>query len=374
MEGRPLRVLWLAKGLGPGGAERLLVALAHSVDRSRFQCEAAYLLPAKDHLVGELADAGVPAVCLDAGSTWDLRWAGRLRGLVIAEGIDVVHAHGPYPAAVARVALRPLKRRPVLVYTEHNSWDGYRLATRFANAATYPLDDARLAVSDAALASVPRVLRGRTEVLVHGVDLEAVRAHRAVRSLVRDELGVDAETVLVVTIANLRAHKDYPTLLAAARRVREAGGPVKFVAVGQGPLEREIGDLASRLELGDTFRLLGYRDDALDVLAGADIFTLSSLAEGYPVALMEALALGIPVVATGVGGVAEAVRPGVEGLLVPPSRPDLLAAAVLEVAGDAARRAAMSEAASRRSGLFDIARAARRIEEMYEAAVQARLR
>ncbi|MGH9054844.1 MAG: glycosyltransferase, partial [Acidimicrobiales bacterium] len=305
---------------------------------------------------------------------WDLRWAGRLRGLVMAEGIDVVHTHGPYPAAVARVALRPLKRRPVLVYTEHNSWDGYRLATRLANAATYPLDDARLAVSDAALASVPRVLRGRTEVLVHGIDLDAVRAHRAVRSSVRDELGVDAETVLVVTIANLRAHKDYRTLLAAARRVREAGEPVQFVAIGQGPLEGEIRDLASRLDLGDTFRLLGYRDDALDVLAAADVFTLSSLAEGYPVALMESLALGVPVVATGVGGVAEAVRPGVEGLLVPPSRPDLLAAAVLEVAGDAARRAAMSEAAGRRSGLFDITRAARRIEEVYEAAVQARRR
>ncbi|MGH9057498.1 MAG: glycosyltransferase, partial [Acidimicrobiales bacterium] len=82
MEGRTLRVLWLAKGLGPGGAESLLVALAHRIDRSRFQCEAAYLLPAKDHLVGELADAGVPAVCLHGGPAWDLRWAGRLRGLV----------------------------------------------------------------------------------------------------------------------------------------------------------------------------------------------------------------------------------------------------------------------------------------------------
>jgi glycosyltransferase involved in cell wall biosynthesis len=172
--------------------------------------------------------------------------------------------------------------------------------------------------------------------------------------------------VLVVTVANLREHKDYPTLLAAARRVMDAGAPVRFAAVGQGPLEGFVRSEIERLGLGGVFSLLGHRPDALDVLAAADVFALASVAEGYPVSLMEALALGKPVVATAVGGIPEAVRDGVEGLLVPPGAPGALAEALVALAGDPGRRAAMGVAALERSSLFDIRRAAARHEEIYE--------
>jgi glycosyltransferase involved in cell wall biosynthesis len=203
-------------------------------------------------------------------------------------------------------------------------------------------------------------------VLVHGIDLDDVAAHWSARERTRTELGIDDATVLVVTLANLRAHKDYPTLLAAARRSLDAGAEIRFVAVGQGPLEADVQELAGRLGLGGAFQLLGYRADALDVLAAADIFTLSSMAEGYPVSLMEALALGKPVVATAVGGIPEAVRSGVEGLTVPPRRPDLLGDALTALAGDAGLRAQFGRAALARSTLFDIRRATKRIEAVYD--------
>src|SRR5206468_10736686 len=79
-----IRVLWLTKGLGPGGAERLLLSFAAIADRQRFDIQAAYLLPWKNHLVGELADRGVPAVCLNSSRELDLRWVHRLRRLVRA--------------------------------------------------------------------------------------------------------------------------------------------------------------------------------------------------------------------------------------------------------------------------------------------------
>lgn len=366
MGGGALRVLWLTKGLGPGGAERLLVALARTIDRDRFSCTAAYLLPEKHHLVGELETAGVTAVCLEGAAEHDPRWAGRLRRLVVDEDFDVVHIHAPYPAAVARPVLHSLgRRRPAIVYTEHNSWDGYGRLTRWANALTYPLDDVRLAVSPAALASMPARFRRRTEVLIHGVDLGEVAAHAANRERVRAELGVSAGTVLIVTLANLRAHKDYPTLLEATRRALDAGAAIRVVAVGQGPLEADVRRLAERLGLGDAFQLLGYRADALDVLAAGDIFTLASKAEGYPVSLMEALALGQPVVATAVGGITDAVRSGVEGLTVPAGRPDLLGEALVQLAGDAASRRSFGEAARARGARFDIRRATARIEQLY---------
>src|SRR5688572_21884014 len=120
----PIRVLWLTKGLGPGGAERLLASFAANADHERFDLRAAYLLPWKDHLVAELTALGVRVTCLDDRLEVDPRWLRRLRSLVCAARIDVVHAHSPLVAALARPALRSLSRRsrPALMGTEHNLW------------------------------------------------------------------------------------------------------------------------------------------------------------------------------------------------------------------------------------------------------------
>jgi glycosyltransferase involved in cell wall biosynthesis len=361
-----IRVLWLIKGLGPGGAERLLTACAAVRDREAFDYRAAYLLPWKDRLVPELERLEVEVECLDVGDERDVRWARRLRSILLEKPVDVVHAHSPYAAGIGRLVVRSLPRaRPRLVSTEHNAWSTFGRATRALNAATSPLDDAVIAVSADVRDSIRGPARRRAEVLVHGVVLEQVRARGARREQAREELGVGPDEVLVATVANYVPKKDYPNLLEAARRVAERDPSVRFCAVGQGPLEQETHELRHRLGLDERMILTGYREDAVGVLAGADIFVLSSRFEGFPVALMEALALGLPVVATSVGGVPEAVDPGVEGLLVPPGRPDRLADAIAELAGDRPRRKEMSDAARARSEDFDIARAVRRIETIY---------
>lgn len=366
-----IRVLWLVKGLGPGGAERLLVAAAGAADHTAFAYEAAYLLPYKDHLVGELVAAGVPVTCLEGGRDWDLRWAARLARRLRSDPVDVVHLHSPYVAGIVRPLVRslPHRRRPHLVTTEHNAWSTFAAPTRWCNALTARWDEATFAVSEETLRSMRGRAAARAEVLVHGVGLEALRARRAERAAARAELGVPDGTVLVGTVANYRAQKDYPTLLHAAARVAATGAPVRFVAVGQGPEEAAILDLHRRLGLEGTLTLTGFRPDATRVLVACDLFCLSSRWEGLPVALMEALAVGLPVVATAVGGVAETVTPGREGLLVAPGDPDALAEAVLDLAADPDRRAAMADAAAQAAERFDIRRAVRRLEATYRALV-----
>jgi glycosyltransferase involved in cell wall biosynthesis len=363
----PLRVMWLIKGLGAGGAERLLTLLAEERDREGFRYEVAYLLPSKDALVGDLRQLGVEVHCLRAGHDFDLRWALRLRRLLRERRVDILHAHSPYAAAIGRLAARslPPSRRPRMMSTEHVPWWGYALATRVANAATFRMDDAHITVSRAVLDSIPRGLRRHTEVVVHGIALQRVRAYAKLREEARAELGVAPGETLIGTIANFRAQKGYPDLLDAARRVLRTGAPARFVAIGQGNAEAEIRGLLGRLDLGDRFRLLGYQEEALRLLAGFDVFVLSSLFEGLPLALMEALALGVPVVSTAVGGVPELVTDSVEGLLVPPGRPDLLAAALGAMIADPERRTAMGAAAALRSAEVDSARAARTIESLY---------
>ncbi|MDQ3306341.1 MAG: glycosyltransferase, partial [Actinomycetota bacterium] len=212
----------------------------------------------------------------------------------------------------------PRRCRPVLVFTEHNEWRRHNPLTRAANLATAGLDDVHLAVSEGVKASLPARLRARTEVVICGIDVDGVRRFAPERDQVRAELGVSPEQVLVGTIANLRTEKAYPDLLRAARQVLDTELPVRFVAVGQGPLEAELDSLHAELDLGEGFRFLGYREDARRLLAGFDLFALSSRHEGLPVSLMEALALGVPVVATEVGGVPEAIRHGQEVCWSPP--------------------------------------------------------
>ena len=363
----PVRVLWLIKGLGPGGAERLLVAAAAAHDPASVQLIVAHLLPYKDQLADELRAAGVEVVCLDAPRDRDLGWLARLRRLVLDRDIEVVHAHSPMVAGLARPVLRslPQERRPALVSTEHNAWPTFVPATRWLNAATHRLDDAAFAVSREVRDAMPPAAAARTEVLVHGIDLARVRAQAVARDRMRDTLGATPSTVLVGTVANYRTQKAYPVLLHASAQVLADDDRVRFVAVGQGPERERIERLHAELGLGERVRLLGYREDAVEVLAACDIFCLSSDYEGLPVALMEALALGLPVVATGVGGIAETVEDGVHGRLVPPRDPDALADAILAVASDPDQRRQMGARAARLAERFDVRRVTERLEDVY---------
>jgi glycosyltransferase involved in cell wall biosynthesis len=368
-------VLSLIKGLGPGGAETLLVGGVRLADPARVRHEVAYLLPWKDALVPRLREAGVPVHCFDVRDERAVGWALRLRRLLLRAGggFDVLHVHSPYAAGIARLVVRSLPRaaRPAVVTTEHNAWDRFSRPTRWLNSLTYPLGSAWIAVSDEVRDSVRPGMRSRVEVVVHGVDLAAVRAQRRERAGARAELGIGPDDVAVVTVANLTQQKGYADLFAAARSVldRDLGSArVRFVCVGQGPLETELARLHADLGLGERVQRLGFRPDAVRILAAGDVFCLASHWEGYPVALMEALAIGLPVVATAVGGVADAIADGKSGLLVPPGRPDELAAALESVAVDPELRRRLAEGAAAAADRYDLSRAAARIEAIYRFA------
>jgi glycosyltransferase involved in cell wall biosynthesis len=249
------------------------------------------------------------------------------------------------------------------VYTEHNRWPSYRTETRLANQATFGLNDAVFAVSDDVKTSIPARYRSSVEALVHGVDLQRVRAQREQREATRRELGVQPGEALAVTVANLRAGKDYPGLIDAARRVVDRGVDVRFVTAGQGQLRKEIEERRRRSGLDDRFVMLGYRDDTTRLIAAADLYVLASRHEGLPVTVMEALTLGVPVVATAVGGLPEVVTED-NGILVAPGDPAALAVAIERALEPAVHRQLL-DGAERTGDRFSNAHAVARIEATY---------
>jgi glycosyltransferase involved in cell wall biosynthesis len=361
------RVLVLIKGLGRGGAEQLLASAAPYLDRSRLSYEVAYVLPWKNALVAELERHGLRVTCLGDGRR--SAWLPRLRSLVRERGIDLVHAHLPYVAIGARLAL-PGPARPRLVYTEHNVWQSYKPPTYWANLLTFGRTDHVFTVSDVVRASIryPRGLRRLRlpplETLYHGLD-QAAMERRPAADGVREEFGIPARAPVVGTVANFRHTKGHGYLLQAAALVRRTVPDVRFLLVGQGPLEAEVRREVQRLGLGGTVIFAGFREDVPRLTAAIDVFALSSVHEGLSIALMEAMALGKPPVVTRVGGLPELVTDRRHGLLVPPADPPALAAGILSVLQDADLRARLGEAARLRAADFDIRTAVRRMEQVY---------
>ena len=361
------RVLLLIKGLGRGGAEQILASAAPHLDRTRFDYEVAYLLPWKDALVKDLEDADVPARCLDGSG--GVAWVSRLRRLVLERRFDLIHAHSPVAASAARVALAVVG--PPIVYTEHNVWERYHRATYWSNMLTFARNSHVFAVSDHVRDSIryphtlARLRMPPVETLYHGIDQASI-GEWIRRNGVREELGIGTDAPVVGTVANFKSHKRLDQLIRAARLVRREVPGVRFVLVGQGPLELQLRSLTHQLGLDDTVVFTGFREDAQRVCSTFDVFALSSEHEGLSIALIEALALGKPAVVTDVGGLTEVIEHERQGYIVPVDEPATLADRLVQLLRDPELRSKMGQEGRFRAETFDIRRSVRRMERVYE--------
>ncbi len=372
------KVLVLIKGLGLGGAERLLVDSLPFLDRTQFEYHVGYLLPWKRFLVPELERAGIPVHCLGrmAGaspSSWTAmtllpRALQRLLLLQRHERFDVIQADLPIAGILARLAGQ-WSSVPV-VYTEHNLQERYHSLTKWANAATYSWNRRVLAVSGEVAESIGRHgLRHRTRVMtvLNGVPVEQVRADAARGLGVRDELSIPGKHLVVGTVAVFRSQKRLTDWLEVAARVAACRSDVTFLLVGGGPLDSEIHQRVAALGLSDRVRMPGFRPDGRRLMAAMDVFLMTSEFEGLPIALLEAMALGKPVVCTRVGGIPEVVAAGGAGLLAPVGAIEELSDCVLQLLNDAERRARMGAAgAARVESEYHVKRRVRAIESLYK--------
>ena len=289
---------------------------------------------------------------------------------------DVVHTHTAKAGFVGRVAARAaLGPRTTVVHTYHGHvLEGYFGAAktglyRALETTTGAMSDALVGVSQATVDDLVRLRvapRRKFRVIPLGLDLDPLLALERDAGF-RDEIGASADDLLCVWMGRLVPIKRVDLLLRAIAHAQDAGARSLLALVGGGPLEAELRRLAEELGIADRVRFLGYRSDVGRILAGADLAVLSSANEGTPVALIEAAAAGLPLVAPDVGGVRDVVADGT-GTVTPPGDPAALGAAIARLAADPAGRAEMGERARRHvAQRYGIDRLVRDVDDLYRS-------
>jgi glycosyltransferase involved in cell wall biosynthesis len=289
--------------------------------------------------------------------------------------VDLLHTHSSKAGILGRAAAR-LARVPAVVHTVHG-WsfnDTQPRATRMAYESLERLaardTDLLLCVSEADREI--GLSRGigdpaRYRVLRSGIDPAMYAQDGEVRQRVRRELGCVPGTVLVGSVGNLKAQKAPLDFVEAARRAHARDPRLRFVFAGDGEQRAEVERAIARASLAGVLRLLGWRDDVPDLLAALDLFLLTSRFEGLPRAALQAIAAGIPVVATDTGGIAEVVVSGEGGVLVPVGDVEAAALAIVRLAADPEARQRLATGARARLGTdFDIRRMVRDLEGHYD--------
>ncbi len=358
---RRLRIAHVTLGLDMGGQEKLLVEFARHADRARFEL-CVVSLGGRGPLAEDIEAQSWRVIALNESAGLRPGLVLRLARLLRRRGIDVVHTHDVRPLVYGALAGR-LARVAGVVHTRHgqdsrNTPRQHRLVRLAAK-----LTDRFVCVSEdsARLTIGQGVAAAKVRAIINGIDVE------------RFAYTGPQPAGPVVTIARLSPEKGITNLIRAAALVAGAEPAFRLEIAGAGPCQAEVEKLIDGLGLTERVRLLGQVRDVRTLLGRASLFVLPSLSEGISLTLLEAMARGLAVVATRVGGNPEVVADGETGLLVPARNPDALADAVLGLLRDPERGRRMGEAGRRRvERAFDVRRMVADYENLYRELAEVR--
>lgn len=345
--GRPLRIAMMLESDGPGGAEYVLIQLSEELRRRGHTIIPVGPDRGMGWLDRVLREKGFETEKFSLRRPLDL---GCLRGMVRMlrrTQVDLVHAHefttAVYGAAAARIVGKPYVITMHGAQTVLNAW-----RRRAALAWAFKGSRATVGVSDDTTMYMERTLKLRPGIVTTVRNGIPVRPGSGAG--VRAELGIEPGEVLFVAVGNLVPRKGHRVLLEALKPLAGPDAPPWRLAIaGRGKQKEPLQQLAAELGIAGRVHLLGHRDDIPDLLAAADVFVMPSLWEGLPLAILEAMFAGKPVVASAISGIPEAIESGVQGHLVPAGDAPALSRALRELLVDPSRRTAFGAAGRRRA-------------------------
>lgn len=331
MSRRPIRILELRSVRGTGGGpEKTILTGAALSDPSQFAVTVCYIRDARDEVFGIDQLAGrlpIDYVEVREKHSLDLGALRQLRQLVRERGIDIVHAHEYKTDLFAWLLART---EPVAPLATAHGWTGNSTRERVFY---YPADK-RLLARFPDVVAVSSEIRDelvrhgarpdRVVTLLNGIDPARFRRDSGRAPSIRRALGLADEAVVIGTVGRLERQKRFDLLIEAFAALRAERPEVQLLIVGDGSLRSALQEQIDRLGLAGSCRLLGHRTDIVELHHAMDLFVQSSDYEGTPNAVLEAMALETPIVATDVGGTRELARDGVDAIIIPPGSAELL--------------------------------------------------
>lgn len=357
---RPLKVARIISGLWPGGVEKKLTTLLPLLDKSRFEARVVCLKSAGE-LAPELVQKGIPVIEKPISSRWSPKGLWKLGKYLKEQKIDIVHTH-MYRANISGTVAAKIAGTPVIVANIHTieGWDDAgqiftdRIVSRFRHCTVFVSESVRQNYIERI--SLPE---SRQKVIHNGVDTRFFCPGKD------DDTPIFDGNLKVGCAARLMPIKALHVLVEAAADPDFQNAGVHFYIAGDGPLRQELLEYAQSVGALDFFHLLGFTNDTRDFYRALDIFVMPSLKEGFSNALIEAMACGLPIVTTAVGGNPEAIRHEINGLLVPPSDSKAFIEALRTIVNNPETRLRMGRESLRIAQSFSMEEMVRRTENFY---------
>jgi glycosyltransferase involved in cell wall biosynthesis len=343
-----------------GGAERQVWELVRRLDR-RYVPTVYCLADTHAPLAGDLARLGVAVRTVGSPGVGRVR---RLAQLLRTDQIDLVHAWLFIANGYALGAKLCGARQPLITSARNCKVQGRM--SRLVNALAFRCSRAIVANSQDVAAYIVREYRApqaRIRVIQNGVDVERFRP--------AGESGADRRGP-IVTVGRLVMQKNHDMFLRAAAMLAQKEPNARFTIVGDGPLRRTLEAQARQLRISDRVTFAGERSDVDEILRGASLFWLTSRWEGMPNVVLEAMASGVPVIATDVGGTREVIRAGVDGFVVGDQDEEAFVRLSRDLLREEARRRQFGAAARARAEEFSAARMVQMLSALYEEVLERR--
>jgi exopolysaccharide biosynthesis polyprenyl glycosylphosphotransferase len=377
---RSTRVLLVITGLATGGATNVVLDIAsHFKNQAGFDLQliTGPIPPGRNDMTHRAKELGIPTRVIPSlinhvNPIVNLRAVADLRKIMVEGKYDIVHTHSSVAGVVGRLAALAAGI-PVIIHHVHG-WGFHDSMPGWTRKLYLTLERFCAKFTDRIVTvSEPDIQKGLMQdigtkdkftLINNGIDLEKFRQDIDVQQM-RSDLGLDPECKLVGMVGRLDEQKNPLDLIKAAAIVTRSYSKVQFLIVGDGSLRPECEQLINELDLKDKFFLLGFRNDVPRILPILTITAMSSLWEGLPLAFLESMSAGKPIVANDIDGASDVVVNGETGFLVPPHQPQAMAERILTLLTDEALCNQMGQVAQQRSDHYSLPKMFGKVESLY---------
>lgn len=361
------KILHIIKSLGRGGAEMLLPETIKIHDQEKLEFHCIYFLPWKDQMVAPIEEAGGKVTNFSANNNLAmLRKYNEVIEYCKKHKIDLIHCHLPWSGFLGRIIFKKL---PIpVIYTEHNIQERYHFATKWLNKISFNSQTMALGVSKDVSRSIKENINPTipVETVLNGVNTQHFRRNPEKGNRLRKELNIPENAIVVGNIAVFREQKGLEDWVRAFKKITDKNENVHGILVGAGPEADKIKNLVNDFNLNDKLVLPGLQTDTVSYFSAMDIFMMSSLFEGLPIALLESMSMECAIVSTKAGGVVEAVRDEKDGLLCEVGDHEKMASLVIRLIEDEPERKEFQKSSRKRvEESFSLKNMVNKLEEIY---------